>query len=116
MVTACLYLIPLSLVLIRTVRSWYFKEDIFAHNYTGFVVDELHSDEVMQEMCKPVWINDFSMRHWFPALISQSHSCQPQVIISENGKWKATITHIKWNVLPGLMAKSEFAVRYERVQ
>ena len=108
--------IPISIVLVRTLRSWYLKEDIFAHDDTEFyVVDDLNNDEVMVHMCLPVWVQEFSTAHFLPALITQPHSCQPQVIYSENGIWKATIIHSKWHTIPGLILKNKFTIRYEQV-
>ncbi len=98
-----LLFIPLSMVIVRTLRSWYFKEDIFAHPHSEFFVShDLHDDETMEHMCLPVWIDELTTQYWFPALITQPHSCQPQIIYSENGKWKATVTHTSWHLLPGL--------------
>lgn len=34
-----LLFIPASMVLVRTLRSWYFKEDIFAHDDDDCLID-----------------------------------------------------------------------------
>jgi hypothetical protein len=106
------------MVAVRTLRSWYFKEDIFAHDYDDCLLDRdgLNDDEVMEHQCLPVHIDELKFNHWFPALITQPHSCQPLIRYSDNGKWKATVTHTSWHLLPGLMIKHGFTVKYEPVQ
>ena len=111
-----LLFIPLSVVFVRTVRSWYFKEDIFAHDrvspFTAFA-SESYENEVMEHMCQPIWVEEVTTPDLFPALVTELHVCRPEVFISENGKWKATVTHTSWHVIPGVIIKHKFTVKYE---
>jgi len=109
--------IPISMILIRTLRSWYFKEDIFAHPHPVHLLTlNINDDETMEHMCLPTYVKEIATRYWFPALITQPHSCQPEIFYSENGKWKASITHTNWHAIPGLMIKHRFTVKYESAQ
>jgi hypothetical protein len=113
-----LLFVPISLVIIRTIRSWYFKEDVSAHPFEQYehnIRFNLDRDEDMEEMCLPIWENTYTRTSYFPSLITlTSHSCQSEVLFSENGKWKATITHNKWRFIPGLKVENEFTIRCER--
>lgn len=112
-----LLFIPLSMVIVRTLRSWYFKEDVFAHDADDCLIDKtgLNDDEVMEHRCLPVQIDEFKFNHWFPTLITQPHSCQPLIWHSNNGKWKAPVTHTSWHLVPGPMIKHRFTIKYEPV-
>src|SRR5579871_2571605 len=115
-----LLFVPVSLVIIRTIRSWYFKEDVFDHSFeqyeSGEVQLNLNRDEDMEYMCQPIWEKTYTRTSYFPSLITQPHSCQPEVHFSKNGKWKATITHNTWRFIPGWKVENEFTVRCERAK